>query len=222
MNKALIPSLFTAATLVVLSTSDATAQVAEPGVQRAIAASSSMQNLRDEMARLKKQTADTLAILNGFKQNHVDLQGQLSVYADQVAAMERLARQEQFEADQMKAKGRTYFEAWEKDIATISNPDIRAKAEKRRDQRTKLYHRIDKAMQEAKPSLDPFLSDLNDIKTFLGNDLTAAGRDSAKSLISRANSEGATVERRLQKVIAELDKVSADFEPKLTVSQNER
>jgi hypothetical protein len=62
-------------------------------------------------------------------------------------------------------------------------------------------------MQSARDAFDPFMADLNDVVTYLRNDLTPAGIGSISDLVSRTNNEARTVRGRLSEVIRDLGRV---------------
>jgi hypothetical protein len=111
----------------------------------------------------------------------------------------------------MNEKGKAYFKAWEDTIQTIANKDIRKQAEMRYEKRLKSYNKIIKAMTEARDQLVPFMSDLNDLKTLFGSELSRDSVKSASGLIKQANWHGEDVTESLKDVETELDRVSAEL-----------
>jgi hypothetical protein len=57
------------------------------------------------------------------------------------------------------------------------------------------------------------MSDLKDLKTYLSNDLTIAGVDSAKELFKKTQSQGAEVQKLMDALVAELNTIEAAITP---------
>ncbi|NIM97665.1 MAG: hypothetical protein GTO24_06165, partial [candidate division Zixibacteria bacterium] len=57
----------------------------------------------------------------------------------------------------------------------------------------------------------PFISDLQDIQRYLGNDLTAQGIAAIADVVNKTNTDAETVEKKLDVVIAEIDRVAAEM-----------
>ncbi len=66
-------------------------------------------------------------------------------------------------------------------------------------------------MQGANESLVPFISDLQDIQRYLGNDLTAQGIAAISDVVKETNTNAETVEKKLDAAIAEIDRVAAEM-----------
>lgn len=62
--------------------------------------------------------------------------------------------------------------------------------------------------QEVQTAYQPFIVDLTDIKTALGNDLTTQGMVSMKPYITRANENAKIVISKLQSLADEIDRVT--------------
>jgi chromosome segregation ATPase len=170
-----------------------------------------MDTTRTEVAKIRNQVGLTLEELNRLQKDSVELRPQFEKYAKELANMEEQATVARDRVLSMEAKGHAFFKAWEDQIQTISNADIRNQALKRYDKRVKSYNKIVKAMTEARDELKPFLSDLNDVRKLLNSELSRESVASAKSLIKQANWHGEDVVDSLKDVETELDRVSAEL-----------
>jgi hypothetical protein len=134
-------------------------------------------------------------------------------YSKCVSDLEATAAKIRKRSDEMKARGQTYFQQWEQELAQVKNPEIRELAEQ---QRTKLQASFDNIKQYAEPlktQFDPWLSDLKDLRTYLHNDLSISGVDAAKSQIAKTRDEGAEVQKSMNALVAELNSVAATLTP---------
>src|SRR5215472_13253815 len=123
--------------------------------------------VRDGSAKIRNQVGLTLEELNRLQVASIELRPQFEKFTAELAKMEEQAKVARERAASMSEKGQAFFKAWEDQINTIANEDIRNDAKKRYDKRVKSYNKITHAMTEARDDLNPFLSDLNDIKKLL-------------------------------------------------------
>jgi hypothetical protein len=111
----------------------------------------------------------------------------------------------------MNAQSGSYFDTWQIELETIQNPDIRKRSEERRAKAFDSYKKIDTAMQAANESLVPFISDLQDIQRYLGNDLNAQGIAAIADVVKKTNTNAGAVEKKLDAAITEIDRVAGEM-----------
>ena len=116
-------------------------------------------------------------------------------------------------AAEMKATGREYFREWDKQLVEINNPEIRKLAQQRKAQLSDDFDKVGPLVQKAKADFDPFYSDLTDLRTFLANDLTVTGIDSAKGIMKKTRADGTKLQESLDDLIAEMNGISATLTP---------
>lgn len=110
--------------------------------------------------------------------------------------------------ENMTTKGREYFDTWEKELTDIMNTELRAQGAERRNELSKTFYHVVSLAQEIQTTYQPFISDLTDIKTALGNDLTTRGIVSMKPYITKANENGKIVMTKLQALADDVDRVT--------------
>lgn len=185
--------------------------LAADSAERAQATKARIDATRSEVAKIRNQVGITLEELNRMHKANVELRPQLQKYGQELAKMEEQATVARNRVIAMETKGTAYFQAWEDEIKTISNAEIREQAQKRYNKRVKSYNKIIKAMTEARDDLKPFMSDLNDVKKLLDSELSRESVKSASNLIRQANWHGEDVVESLKDVETELDRVSAEL-----------
>lgn len=183
---------------------------AESG-ERAQQTKAKLDATRAEVAKIRNQVGLTLEELNRLRKDNVELRTQLQKYSQELTKMEEQAGVARDRVVSMEDKGMAYFQAWEDEIKSISNAEIRDQAQKRYNKRVKSYNKIVKTMTEARDELKPFLSDLNDVKKLLDSELSRESVKSAANLIKQANWHGEDVVESLKDVETELDRVSAEL-----------
>ncbi|HEY8849051.1 MAG TPA: DUF2959 family protein, partial [Thermoanaerobaculia bacterium] len=107
-----------------------------------------------------------------------------------------------------------YLKNWQKDAASVSNPELRAIAEQRRDEIATKYRTMSTSHTGAAQSFTAFLRDIDDIRKVIGNDLTPTGQSSVKNttLAQSVQAEGTQVAQSLQSA----EQAIADFRAQIT------
>jgi hypothetical protein len=113
----------------------------------------------------------------------------------------------------MRARGAAYFENWEKYLAGVDNAQVRQLAEQHRPELKQSFERAQQAAQQVREVFRPFLSDLQKLRAVLEADPSLARIDAEKSLILAANDKGRQVQQGLDRVLAEMNSMTALLRP---------
>jgi len=169
---------------------------------------------RDEVVNVKKAVDGTMALLGQVTENATtDPRKAFAAFSKSVDKVEDSRAKAAKRAADVKAAGQAYFKQWEKELANVNNPEIRALAEQRKAKLNEIFAKVGPALETAKADFDPFLADLKDLRTFLGQDLTIAGVDAAKGIIKKTREHGVTLQTSLDTLIAEMNSISAQITP---------
>ena len=134
-------------------------------------------------------------------------------YSKDVANLESAANDARKCSQEVKDKGKAYFAQWEKQLAEVKNPDIRALAVERKAKLQQAFDTIRQYAEPLKAQFNPWLSDLKDLRQYLANDLTIAGVDAAKPLFAKTQNEGFEVQKSMDALVSELNTVAASITP---------
>jgi Protein of unknown function (DUF2959) len=134
-------------------------------------------------------------------------------FSKSLSNLEAAANKTKASAADMRSQGQAYFAQWEKQLAQIKDPEIRALATAQKAKLQASFGEIRKYSQPLKEQFDPWLSDLQDLRTYLSNDLSVSGVDAAKSLFSKTQTEGLEVQKSMDELVAELNTVAATLTP---------
>ena len=201
---------FICLTVFVIGMTAFTVGCATTGPQRQTKATSSMGDTKDELVLTKTQVRAMMASLNTLVGQPVtDLGTKYKQIVKEVKNTDQRATSLRKQTERMNTQSGSYFDTWQTELETIQNPDIRKRSEERRAKAFDSYKKIDAAMQGANESLVPFLSDLQDIQRYLGNDLTEQGIAAIADVVNKTNTDAETVEKKLDAVITEIDRVAA-------------
>jgi septal ring factor EnvC (AmiA/AmiB activator) len=197
--------------VVLLGVAPMTPTIAAESTEQAKEVKEKIEALRVEAAGVRRQVGMTLEALNRMQSESVDLREQFKQFTDALAKMEAQAKVARERAETMGKEGQAFFKAWEEQIGSIGNPEVRELAKSRYDKRTKSYQKIIVSMTEVREVAKPFMSDLNDIKTLLGSELSRETVTSAKKLIQQADLRGGDVWDALVDVETQLDRVGGEL-----------
>jgi len=178
---------------------------------------------REEIVNGKKAIDATMKTLSEIAATaNTDPRKAYEQYSKSIANLESVAAKVRKRSQNMQAQGQAYFKQWEEQLAQVTNEDIRKLAEQRKAELQKTFEKIRLCAEPLKARFDPWMADLKDLKVYLGNDLTIAGVDAAKSLFTKTTTEGAEVQQAMEDLVAELNTVSATLTPAKVVPSEEK
>jgi hypothetical protein len=184
------------------------------GYQQADKTGAGIADFRDELVNGKKAIDATMKALGDIATTATtDPRKPFEQYSKAVANLESTAEKVKKRGDAMKAQGAAYFKQWEAELAQVNNPEIRKLAETRKAKLQETFDNIRKYTEPLKTQFAPWMASLKDLQKYLGNDLTIAGVDAAKSLFTKATNEGLEVQKAMDALLAELNTVSATITP---------
>jgi len=133
-----------------------------------------------------------------------DLEPKLKAFNDNVNNLGTMYQNLQDSVTDARNNATIYLTNWDARIATISNPDIKASAQQRKDSVQSEVNDVKKSYAQVRVDFDPFMANLKDIQTVLNSDLTAAGVGSVKGAAEKATTSG-------NKLKESLGSLSGDF-----------
>jgi hypothetical protein len=175
---------------------------------------SSMDDTRTYVDRSKTQIAATMAALNALPGKSGDaLTAQYKQFVNEYNKTESLANETSRRAAGVRANAEKQLKAWQDQAATIQDPDLRRRAEAQRSEHATQYEVFSSDMLTADRSLQTFLTDLRDIKTYLDLDLTQRGVDAVQDKIAKANTDSKSAVTALNTVNESINTLSANLQP---------
>lgn len=184
------------------------------GYKQADKTGAGIAEFRDEIVHGKKAIDATMKSLSDIAASaNMDPRKPFERFSKAVAELESTAANVRKRADSMQQQGAAYFKQWEKELAEVSNPEIRSLAEQRKAKLQGAFDSIRKHAEPLRAQFNPWMSDLKDLHKYLSNDLTVTGVDAAKSLFSKTTGEGLEVQRTMDALVAELNTIAATITP---------
>ena len=113
----------------------------------------------------------------------------------------------------MRARGDAYLEHWQAYLGAVHNEQIRELAEEHRPELKRSFEQAQLASHQVREGFRPFLSDLQKLRAVLEADTTLARIDAQKDLILAAKDKGRQVQQGLERVLAEMNSMTALLTP---------
>ena len=172
-----------------------------------------------ESAELGKRTAKTSEDVNRYvtqldKTEQVlssvshaqgmDLKKQYQSFSKELNSLEKAQINVTSGVDDMKSTGTDYFSSWDTSIAQISNSELKQASAERRVKVMKDHDDLAAALDDIETQLQPFMSNLHDLKAFLETDLSPANVDKAGELIHKSQADAQALKDKIGGVQATL------------------
>lgn len=187
---------------------------ATTGSERAARTTISMQTVETDIKQATLQVDATGASLNELiNPEQLDAKKAFNKYSDEVVKMEKVGNLLLKHADEMSARGKDYFEEWEKQGNTYTNPSIRELSEQRRNEVGTIYMQIQAASVGIKGAFNAYLSDIKEIQIYLSNDITPKGIESIGPIAQKAVSDGELLKQAVMPVLSAIDSVKGELAP---------
>jgi hypothetical protein len=164
----------------------------------------SMSNTRSELNKAKAEVQRANASLDALAAGG-NLEPAYKQYTASVSSLKSQGDRARQRGQQMRANQRAYVENWQKEMATISDPDLKAGAAARQQAIKANFDHLSATAQAVGDAYRPYLATLQEIQKALANDLTPAGVDAAKPAMAKASAQGQALSGRIDNLIAELD-----------------
>jgi len=184
------------------------------GYKQADKTGAGIAEFRDEIVNGKNAVDATMKSLSTIAATaNTDPRKAYEQFSKDVANLESTSAKIRKRSQTMQAQGQAYFKQWEIELAQVSNPEVRKLADQRKAALQKTFETIRQQSEPMKAKFDPWMADLKDLKVYLGNDLTIAGVDSAKTLFTKTTHEGLEVQESMDALVTELNTVAATITP---------
>jgi hypothetical protein len=183
---------------------------------RAAKAASSLDVMQQNSSKARNQIDTVLSSLDALlNAPSDDLRKAFDRYDRDVKKMNEYADAIRENDTDLRNNGNTYLARWQRDTSNVSDPELRAVAEQRRDQIARSSESMRSTLTSAAGSFEAFLRDINDIHKVIGNDLTPAGQSNVRSttVAQTAHSEGARAKAALVDAEQAIDGLRSQITP---------
>jgi uncharacterized protein YukE/tetrahydromethanopterin S-methyltransferase subunit B len=202
--------------LALAATLAAVAGCVSKSYDKGTATSAALESSADAVAGTSTSVNDVLASLNNLTfKSAGDLRVQYDAF---VAANKNLGKaNENLDAKviQMRAATAAFTANWNSQMTNIQSADLRARSAGRMDEVTTKLKEVDASYEGLKNSFKPFTSDLKDIQTYLGTDLTAGGLATIKDVVSKTKVDAVPLRDSIKQLQASFHNLGTALSPVL-------
>lgn len=185
------------------------------GIQRSEKATTSMQTMDGDIKLAVVQLDATGASLDELiKFGQTDMRKAFDLYTDNVTKMVSMEKQFDNHADEMKSRGKEYFEEWQKQDGKYKNSQIQALSEQRRSELGEIYARIAQSSIGVKEAFKAYISDVKEIQIYLSNDLTPKGVDAIVPISLKVVNDGNNLKYAIKDVQSAIEKARTEMAQK--------
>jgi hypothetical protein len=137
-----------------------------------------------------------------------DMRGQYKDYLASVKSLGDVSDKVDISISKMMEASHIYFADWENQIATINDSALKKLSQDRKQQAVNNLAEVQKSIDQMRAACRPLTKDLNDIGTYLGNNLTADGLTAMKPRLDAIKLEAVSVREAMAGSITALNKFS--------------
>ncbi len=199
-------------TMLLLGTTLFISGCATTGMDRSVKTAHSIQDVDSEIRKMIIQMDNTASSLNTLVQPaQPNLKKSYDSYSKNLDKLEDEGKRVLKQIEDMKTQSKEYFAEWEKQGDSYTNPQIRELSDERRVKLAEIYAQIPAAGTGVKGAYFAALTNLKEIKTYLGNDLTPNAVESINPVAQKAVQGLDELKQSLQPVITALDNIKTEL-----------
>ena len=164
---------------------------ASTGMQRSENATTTMTTMDSTLQLVARQLdATKMSLAEVVDPDNRDLQNSFQLFSANVLQITEMEKDFSKHADEMNARGKDYFEEWQKEGNKYENPRIQKLSEERQAEIGDIYSEIAKNSVGVKESLNGYVSDIKEIQIYLSSDLTPKGVEAIAPVTRKVGNKG--------------------------------
>jgi archaellum component FlaC len=178
------------------------------------ATSSALQSSADAVAQTSTSVNNVLAALNNLTfKSQGDLRDQYDAFVSASKNLDKANENLEAKVVQMRAAAAVFKDNWGSQMTNIQSADLRQRSNERMNEVTTKLKDVDASYEGVKNSFKPFTSDVKDIQTYLGTDLTVGGLNTIKDIVSKTKVDAVPLRDSIKKLQASFSDLSAALSP---------
>jgi small-conductance mechanosensitive channel len=185
------------------------------GIDMAEKVTTSMQTVQNDY----QLTAAQIDATNGSLNNLInaaqtpDMKSSFETFSTNVEKMNTMGKDLNKHTDQMLAQGNDYFLEWHQEGDVYTNPNIQKLSEQRRVHLRQTFNKIPAASAGVQGSLNNYIARLNQIETYLSNDLTPKGVSAISSIAQTTMQDGNNLKESFKPVQTAINEARTEMMP---------
>jgi len=170
--------------------------------------------IKAEITRAKAQIDMTVAKLEVLAASTGDLEKPSEEATAAIQALDTETKGLKKRGDDMRQLGAAYFEAWEKELASMTTASVKKIATERKTELSGKYAEVLTAMQEARAAFDPFWTEMEAIQKAIEDGLTPETLKGLAPQVTKVKEGAKVVKGRVDAVYARVDQVASIYTQK--------
>jgi hypothetical protein len=183
---------------------------------RAVRTSQTLKTLEDQATTARGHIDPTLTALDALMSASPEgLRAAYDQYDKELTALEKSAGAIRKSNDELHDRTADYFGNWKQDASKVSNPELQAIAEQRRQVVRDEYNKFKLTYAAVSTDFEALLKDLRDVRAVMGNDLTAATQNKVRetSVVTNARADGNRVQASIDTAVSGAKQLDALLSP---------
>jgi hypothetical protein len=190
------------------------------GVERAEKATSSMQAVNSDLGEASMQIDAVKASLDNLLRTGQsqaalpdDVRIAYDTFSENADKMKDVGKKLNRNIDTMNSDGNDYFLEWAKEGGTYTDPNIMKLSEDRRTRLNSTFREMQSATASVRANLNTYLNDLDQVQTYLSNDLTPQGISGITGIAQAVERDGNRLKQSFAPVETAIMQARAEMTP---------
>jgi hypothetical protein len=180
------------------------------GIKRSEKATTTMQTMDNDIKSIGVQLDATGSSLDNLTNpGQSDVKKAFNLYTDNASKIEKMEKRFAKHTDEMQARGKDYFEEWQKDGDKYQNSQIQQLSEQRRIELSEIYGKIALNSVGVKEAFKAYVSDVKEIQNYLSNDLTPKGIEAIVPISKKAVNDGDNLKLAIKNIQPSIESARA-------------
>ena len=210
------PLKFITANLTLAAALTLFAGCASKSFDKGAATATALQSSADAVAQTSTGVTGVLGALNNLAfKSQGDLRNQYDTFVGATKSLNQSLATLEGNVTALHAKADAYFNDWTNQTSQIQSADLRQRSLERKDEVFGKLNQVSASYQALKTSLKPFTTDLADIQTYLGTDLTATGLATIKDVVTKTKVDAVPLRDAIKQLQVSFSSLSASLSPVL-------
>ena len=185
------------------------------GAKEAQRSTDSLQATAGEVQAAYNQITATIGSLGTLMSAQVgDLRPMLKDFSAQVKQLQADAESAKSRAIKMQDMNKAYFATWAQEIASISDPAIKAQSQARFEESFASYRKVEQGLVQTRDAYVPLMSSLTDLETALNLDLSPAGKAALQPSFAKAREQAVPAQGAIQATKAAIQAALGGLTPR--------
>lgn len=175
-------------------------------------ATSSLDAVQEQLNEITQQLGETENSLdNVTNASSGEIEDALNTFSDNASNVTEMRNELNERVEQMRAETKEYLSEWQSQAASYDNPQLRRGSEERRNEVNQALDDVVDDYGQVNRTLETYISDIEEIRSYLNNDPTTQGVEAVYSLSEEVDDTG----EDLRQAISSMQRSISDAQQKM-------